>query len=398
MRESGNVVRIGVCVGTRPEAIKLAPVARALAGSPGLAASLLFAGQHRELAEGMLGWFDLRPALCLDVMTEGQTVSGVLSRLLARIEGPLLEGGYSAVVVQGDTATAYGCALAAFLQQIPVIHVEAGVRTSRPDAPFPEEMFRRMIDQLATLRFPATASAGANLAREGLSCEVPTGNTGIDALEWTLERLDRLDAPRAGAGDREPATGEPATGVPVHGVPVNGRPVVLVTAHRRESIGEPLRRICEAVARLSGEAPEVDIVLPVHPNPQVADTVRGRLGALPRVHLTEPLDYPSMVQVLRRSRLVLTDSGGVQEEIAHLGIPGLVLREVTDRPEGVRAGFLEVVGTGTEEIVGAALRVLRNGSPLLRAAASPYGDGRAAARIAARLAAYLGCASGAGSG
>lgn len=361
-------------MGTRPEAIKLAPVVAAIRARPELEHRLIVTGQHRELIDGVLGYFDLRPHVDLDLMRPGQDAGDLTARAMLGVSEVLRRERAAMVIVQGDTGSALGGALAGFHAGVPVAHVEAGLRTGDLASPFPEEGNRRLIGQVASLHFAPTAHARASLKREGVAAATieVTGNTGIDALLAVDARV-RGNARAPGLPD----------------LPAD-RPMVLVTTHRRENHGAPLLRICEAVERIARHE-DCAIVVPVHPNPAVAKTVRSRLGGVAGVHLVEPLAYDAFVWALRRASLVLTDSGGVQEEAPALGTPVLVLRDTTERPEGVRAGVAMLVGTDPITIAGAARAVLRDAQ--VRAWMSRplklYGKGDAAPRIAARIGGYL---------
>jgi len=366
--------RVMVVMGTRPEAIKLAPVMAALRRRPEIEARLVVTGQHRGLIDGVLAQFDLQPDTDLDLMRADQAAGDLTARAMLAIGALLGSGRTEMAIVQGDTGSALAGALAAFQRRVPVAHVEAGLRTGDLASPFPEEGNRRLIGQVAALHFAPTAAARAALRREGVAAHAieVTGNTGIDALL-------AVDA-RVRGNTRAPGLPDLPTDLPV----------VLVTTHRRENHGAPLLRICEAVERIARHE-ACAIVVPVHPNPAVAGVLRARLGGIAGVHLTEPLAYEAFVWVLRRAALVLTDSGGVQEEAPVLGTPVLVLRDTTERPEGVRAGVAMLVGTDPLRIAGAARAILRDpeiakwmGRPLRL-----YGKGDAAERIVARIAAAL---------
>lgn len=354
--------RILVVVGTRPEAIKLAPVVRRLRQEPDRFEAILCAtAQHREMLDQVLEVFGLQPDVDLDLMRPGQSPSEVASRVFAALD-PLLAGTVPDwLVVQGDTTTAMCAAVAAFHRRVRVGHVEAGLRTGDFQHPFPEEMNRRVVDLIADAYFAPTPRAARALRSEGVEEGKIhlTGNTVVDAL---LEIARR-------EGD------EPETDT------------VLITAHRRESFGPPLERIVRAVARLARAFPQTRFLHVVHPNPNVLAAVRANEG-LPNVELLEPLDYRGLVRLLRGSRLVLTDSGGIQEEAPTFRKPVLVLREKTERPEGVEAGLALLVGTDEERIVAEASRLLADASARRRMAGggNPYGDGRAAGRIADALA------------
>lgn len=360
-----------VTFGTRPEAIKMAPVVRALEVHPhGFHVEVCVTAQHRGMLDQVLDLFGIRPDVDLDLMRPGQTPAWVTARVLEAMTETLEAARPEAVLVHGDTTTALATALAAFYLHVPVGHVEAGLRSGRMDAPFPEEMNRIVIDRLGRWLFAPTPRAAANLAAEGAAPEhvLVTGNTAVDALLDVQRRLEEIDPPLRGEfGD----DGD----------------LVLVTAHRRESFGAPLVAVFDALEALARSHPDVTFVYPVHPNPNVEGPARQRLTA-PNLHLIEPVGYADLVWLLDRAVLVLTDSGGIQEEGATLGKPVLVLREVTERPELIEAGAGRLVGTDRDRIVEAASRLLED--PAERAAMGRprflFGDGRAAERIASALA------------
>jgi UDP-N-acetylglucosamine 2-epimerase (non-hydrolysing) len=365
--------RVLVVLGTRPEAIKLAPVLGALATSAALTARLCVTGQHRSMLDQMLAVFGLMPAHDLAVMQPGQDLAGVTARIVAGLAPVLVAESPAAVLVQGDTSTAFAAALAAFYAGVPVGHVEAGLRTGRTDLPFPEEMHRRLLTQLAGWHYAPTARAAAALRREGVadSAIAVTGNTVVDALQMIAAR-----APVTPAGLGE----------------LDGTRLVLVTGHRRESIGAGLAALCEALLALADRFSDVRIVYPVHLNPAVHDPVHARLGAHPRIILGPPLDYLAFIALLRRAHLVITDSGGVQEEAPSFGVPVLVTRATTERQEALDAGVARLVGTDRDAIVSAAAQLLSDPTAhaAMRATANPFGDGQAATRIVAHLSAALG--------
>jgi UDP-N-acetylglucosamine 2-epimerase (non-hydrolysing) len=365
--------RVLVVFGTRPEAIKLSPLIAALR-SARLETTVCVTGQHRHMLDQVLPLFNIVPDYDLNLMQAGQTLSELTTRLLTALAPVLADVKPALVIVQGDTTTTLCAALAAFYARIPIAHVEAGLRTFDLDAPFPEEMNRVLTGRLASLHFAATTWAAENLLREGVSpnaVEV-TGNTGIDAV---LAIRDAIEQGRA-SGLKLPVNGD--------------RKLIIVTAHRRESFGEPFARICHAISLLANR-PDVEIVWPVHPNPNVRRTVDETIQGRPNVWLLEPLEYLPFVDLMRRCYLLITDSGGVQEEGPSLGKPILVLRDKTERPEAVEAGTVKLVGTEYERIVAETVRLLDDDAEYQRMARShnPYGDGRASGRIAHRIAEYL---------
>ncbi|WP_165245818.1 non-hydrolyzing UDP-N-acetylglucosamine 2-epimerase [Paludisphaera soli] len=362
-RRRTNVVCV---VGTRPEAIKMAPVVRALRDQSWARCRLVFTAQHRDLADPIFELFDVRPDVDLDVMRPGQSLPDLSNRLLVSVHQALMRERPDCVVAQGDTTTVLASALASYMLGIPFAHVEAGLRTHRLDAPFPEEANRVAATHLASIHFAPTPTARENLLREGIAPEAVhlTGNTGIDALHFAAEREAALP----------------------HG-PAPGARFVLVTVHRRENLGEPLRRICEGVRRLHDLHPDVEFLWPVHPNPGVEPVVREALGSLERVHLSPPLDYGPFVTAMKRATMILSDSGGVQEEATALRTPVLVLRDVSERQEAVRCGVARLVGADPDAIAREGGRRLAEATDGDRRSdfATPFGDGRAAARIASIL-------------
>ena len=361
--------------GTRPEAIKLAPVVQAVEAAAGLEARVCITGQHREMLRQALELFELRVDADLDVMTHAQRLSDVGAAVLARLGGVLPELEPDAVVVQGDTTTTLMAALAAYYQRLPVVHVEAGLRTGDLYAPWPEEGNRLLTSQLAALHFPPTERARQALLREGVDPGriVVTGNTVIDAL---LDVVRRMDA--------DPAFAEPVR--ERFGFLDSGKRLVLVTGHRRENFDGGLADMCRALARLAERA-DVEIVYPVHLNPVVREAAESVLGGHPHIHRIEPLEYLPFVYLMRRAALIITDSGGVQEEAPSLGVPVLVTREKTERPEAVEAGTVRLVGTDTKRIVSEASRLLDDAGAHreMSVAHNPYGDGHASERIVEEL-------------
>jgi UDP-N-acetylglucosamine 2-epimerase (non-hydrolysing) len=365
------VIRVLSVFGTRPEAVKMAPVVRALESRPGVFESFVcVSAQHREMLDQVIGAFGIRVDFDLDVMTPGQSPAATVARVMDRLPPLLAEVSPTVLLVQGDTMTTFAAALAAHLRKIPSGHVEAGLRTGDRYSPFPEEMNRLLTTRLAALHFAPTPRARENLLAEGVpEADVHlTGNTVIDALLATVRDGYRFRSPDLAALDPE-------------------RRLVLVTTHRRESFGAPLRETCAAIRELGDRFPDLEFVLPVHPNPEVKGPVESLLGGVAGVRLVAPVDYVEFVHLMARSHLVLTDSGGIQEEAPSLGKPVLVLREITERPEGVEAGTAIVVGTDRRRIVERASELLTDAAAYRRMAnaVNPYGDGRAAARIADAL-------------
>jgi UDP-N-acetylglucosamine 2-epimerase (non-hydrolysing) len=363
-------LRICSVIGTRPEAIKMAPVVRELARRSDVVQTVCVTAQHREMLDDVLELFGIEPDVDLDVMRRGaRSLHEASAAVLLGLGALLEEEHHDWVVVQGDTTTAAVGAIAAFYAGARVAHVEAGLRTHTQREPFPEEVNRRIAGVVADLHLAPTSAARANLLREGVSpgAVVVTGNPVLDALH--LARTMPLASPSA-----------------LDALPTDRR-LVLLTAHRRESIGAPLASICAAVEEIARRLPDVGFVVPVHPNPAVSATVRAALGSNPAVTLLDPLGYREMVELLERCEIVLTDSGGLQEEAPALGRPVLVLRDVTERSEGVEAGTVRLIGTDRRRIVDEALTLL--GSPgelsLMSRKLNPYGDGRAAERIVSAL-------------
>lgn len=368
-------IRILIVIGTRPEVIKMAPVRAALAGREGVDVRVALTGQHTTLVDQALGDLELEPHYELGIMKEGQSLYDVAHGCLEGLRAVVETFRPRVMLVQGDTATVFYAALVSFFEDVRVGHVEAGLRSGRRRSPFPEEMLRRMTDVIADYHFAPTAAAAANLRREGHpeAGIYVTGNTVVDAL---LSVADRNPAPR------NPDLREV--------LDAGGR-LVLLTAHRRESFGAPLREVFRAVREIAATVEEVRILYPVHPNPRVLEPARQLLSGHPRIHLTEPLEYLDLVLALRHAELVLTDSGGIQEEAPTFGVPVLVLREVTERGEGVEVGVARLVGTDRATIVREAVRLLtdRAARNAMARAGNPYGDGRAGERIADALLASL---------
>jgi len=353
---------ICIILGTRPEAIKLAPVIQVFQRSPLFDTQVILTGQHREMVEQVMQLFDLKADRDLEIMLPKQSLSDITCRSLRGLETLFQQIQPSLVLVQGDTTTAFAASLAAFYQKIPVGHVEAGLRTDDLFNPYPEEANRRLISQLSQLHFAPTQLAAENLQRSGVLGEIhQTGNTVIDALLSVAKRQPDCN---------------------VKGLDWDKYRVLLATVHRRENWGEPLEGIAQAFLQIL-ENTDTALLLPLHRNPIVREPLQALLGGHPRIFLTDPLDYAQLVGAIGRSHLLLTDSGGLQEEAPSLGKPVLVLRKTTERPEAVAAGTAKLIGTDPKEIVAAASELLSNSVAYekMATAINPFGDGRAAERI-----------------
>jgi UDP-N-acetylglucosamine 2-epimerase (non-hydrolysing) len=366
--------KVLIVFGTRPEAIKMAPVVKAMKNhAHDVQVQVCVTGQHREMLDQVLGLFDINPDVDLDLMQPDQTPAQVAARVLSSMDPLLDDLRPDVILVQGDTTTVMAACIAAHYHRIRVGHVEAGLRTYDRFNPFPEEMNRVVTDHISDLHFAPTWTARDNLLKEGISPQgiFVTGNTVTDALQWMVG---------------QPATPELNSFFESIGVRKNGRSspqsLILVTAHRRESFGKPIRDICHALRTLA-ERDDVHILYPVHRNPNVWEPVHQLLGNQPNITLIPPVDYRILVRLMKCSHLILTDSGGIQEEAPSLGIPVLVLRETTERPEAVKVGAARVVGTNPERIVSQATRLLDDPEAYaaMARAINPYGDGRAAKRI-----------------
>ena len=362
--------------GTRPEAIKLSPVILHMRARPHeFEVRVAVTAQHRQMLDQALAAFDVVPDYDLNIMTHGQTLAGLSSRILASLENTYVEAEPDIVFVQGDTTTTFCAALAAFYARVPVGHIEAGLRTSDISQPFPEEANRVLTGRLAAIHFAPTESARANLIRENIapSSIFVTGNSGIDAVLHIRNRL---------------VSGE--LGSPDWGFLHSRKRLILVTAHRRESFGGGFESICRALRRIASRD-DVQIVYPVHRNPNVTSPVQQFLADAPNVHLIEPLDYVPFVDLMRRAYLLLTDSGGIQEEGPSLGKPVIVMREKTERPEAVEAGTVRLAGTDEEAIVREVTQLLDNDEvyDAMSRVHNPYGDGHASERIAAATQSYF---------
>lgn len=372
--------RVLVVFGTRPEAIKMAPVVFALRERTGFEVGVCVTAQHRQMLDQVLELFAIEPDFDLNLMRAGQSLTAITSGILEGLGTVYDEYQPDIVLVHGDTTTTLGATLAAFYRRIPVGHVEAGLRTGDLLSPWPEEMNRRVTDAVASWFFAPTEESRANLLREGIEPEriVLTGNTVIDALMQVARRLEDDPVLRCSVTARFPFL-DPS------------RRLILVTGHRRESFGERFESFCHALRIVAESRPDVQIVYPVHLNPQVQAPVRAILNRVAGVHLIEPQDYLPFVLLMMRSHLIVTDSGGIQEEAPALGKPVLVTRDTTERPEAVAAGTARLVGTDTDRVVGTVLQLLDDAAEYRRMAHAhnPYGDGHASERIADTLAALL---------
>lgn len=363
-------LRVLSVFGTRPEAIKMCPLVLELQRTPGIESIVCLTGQHRQMLDQVMDIFHIQADYDLNIMRPRQTLTTITSDILLGIENVLKEAAPDIVLVHGDTSTSFVVALAAFYQQIPVGHVEAGLRTFNPYSPFPEEMNRCLTGRLAAMHFAPTVKNQENLKNEGITKNVyVTGNTVIDAFRTTVRKDYVFKAPQLGSFDPSACR------------------TILMTAHRRENLGAPLENICRAVSRLVKDYPDIQVVYPVHLNPAVRNTVYAILGGQERVFLIEPLDVEDMHNLMARSYMVMTDSGGLQEEAPSCGVPVLVLRTETERPEAVEAGTVKVVGVEEETIYREAALLLTDASQYgkMAHAVNPYGDGHASERIVGHL-------------
>ena len=357
-------LKVMTIFGTRPEAIKMAPVVLELLKFPEkIETTVTVTAQHREMLDQVLNLFNIKPNFDLNIMAQGQTLFDITSRALLGLNDVLSKVKPNIVLVHGDTTTTFAGALAAYYHQIAVGHVEAGLRTKNKYSPYPEEMNRKLTGALTDFHFAPTNTAKNNLLAEGVDAAkiFVTGNTVIDALYKTVRADFKF-------------TGELAK---------FNRTFILVTTHRRENLGEPLRNVYKALKKLIEEFPDVEIIFPVHKNPKVREVVNEELGNLAQVHLIEPLDYEPFANLMNRATLILTDSGGIQEEAPSLGKPVLVLRDTTERPEALDAGTVKLIGTDMEKVYGAAKLLLTDSAEYekMASAKNPYGDGHAAERI-----------------
>ncbi len=377
--------RIAVFMGTRPEAIKMAPVIAQLHASDEMEPVVINSGQHREMIQQVIDLFGISVDHELQVMREDQTLAGLTSRLIEKIDTVLASVRPDMVLVQGDTTTVLCAALASFYQRIPVGHVEAGLRTGNMHSPFPEEANRRLVSPLADSHFAPTEAARQSLLAEKISDSsiLVTGNTVVDALFMELRRQEAVEI-------RTPLRAKLTNLI---GLDWPERETILVTGHRRENLGDGFDQICTALAKLSQRFPEMLIVYPVHLNPHVQQVVHQRLGNTENIRLIEPQPYAEFVSLAKHSRIILTDSGGVQEEAPSLGKPVLVMRDTTERAEGVEAGTVKLVGAHAERIVAEATHLLTDSRAYdaMANVANPYGDGHAAEKIVSEVARLLGC-------
>ena len=372
---SNRRIKVMSVFGTRPEAIKMAPLVQELVSRPEFESLCCLTGQHRQMLDSVMEIFHLKAQYDLDIMERQQTLSSITTKTLLGMERVLTEAEPDLILVHGDTSTTFAGALAAFYHKVPVGHVEAGLRTYDKYSPFPEEMNRTLVGDIATLHFAPTRANAENLRRESVQGEIfITGNTVIDAMKTTVrpdfvfedETLNRLDFPE--------------------------KQVITLTCHRRENYGAPMEAILTAVRTIVEENPNVEVVYPVHLSPVVQDCAHRLLGDHPRIHLIAPLDVAQMHNLMARSYLVLTDSGGLQEEAPALGKPVLVLRRETERPEAIAAGTAKLAGVETEPIVALTQELLQGGEAYARMAhaVNPYGDGKACGRIADAIAWHFG--------
>ena len=367
----GTMLKVMTIFGTRPEAIKMAPVVKALEAADDMESIVTVTAQHREMLDQVLHLFSITPDYDLNIMSQGQTLYDVTCKALLGLQGVLKEAKPDVVLVHGDTTTTFVGALAAFYEGIPVGHVEAGLRTGNIYSPFPEEMNRKLTGAIGTYHFAPTSTSESNLLKENINPAhlYVTGNTVIDALQTTVqtdytfkeELLNQIDY-------------------------INNK-VILVTTHRRENLGDPMRNVYEAIRDIINEQEDVEVIFPMHRNPKMRNIVQDVLGHMDRVHLIEPLEYEPFANLMARTYLIMTDSGGIQEEAPSLGKPVLVLRDTTERPEAVEAGTVKLVGTDKESVYRTATELIVNKEAYLAMsnAVNPYGDGLASDRIVQAL-------------
>lgn len=372
------MIKVFTVFGTRPEAIKMAPLIYELKSRPSIDCKVCVTAQHREMLDMVMNLFDLKPDFDLNIMTERQTLAGITTKALTGLEEVFRQEKPDLVLVHGDTSTTFAGSLAAYYNQIKVGHVEAGLRTYDKYFPFPEEMNRRLTGAIADLHFSPTKNNRANLINEGINPDsiFVTGNTVIDAFKTTIKRDFSF------------------VGTPLEGIDMDKR-FILMTAHRRENLGQPLENICKAVARLVRDFPDIEVIYPVHLNPAVRETASSILGSIPRVHLVEPLDVDVLHNAMAKAHLILTDSGGLQEEAPALGKPVLVLRGETERPEAAEAGTVKIAGTEEDIIYSLASQLLTDEEEYhkMSVAVNPYGDGNASRRITDAILYHFGITS-----
>ena len=367
-------LKIAIVIGTRPEGVKLAPVINLLRKSPLLETYVISTGQHREMLQDILEVFGIEPDIRLSVMRQEQSLNQITSRVIERIDQVFREMNPDLVIVQGDTTSAFATSLAAFYSRIPVAHVEAGLRTLKIDSPFPEEANRKLIGAIASIHFAPTPIARKNLLNEGIPAEkiYITGNPVVDALK----KMEQSASSRIKQF--------------VSSLSTSGKRIILVTFHRRESWDRPLRRVCNAIADLAESLDDLCFVFPVHKNPAIREIVSALLSSRPNVYLEEPFSYPDLLYILKHSALVMTDSGGIQEEAPYYNVPVLILRNETERPEIVQSDLGILAGTDTKKIVREALKKLAHSNPRKnRKLINPFGDGRASERIKLALERYV---------
>ncbi|TCS78718.1 non-hydrolyzing UDP-N-acetylglucosamine 2-epimerase [Pectinatus cerevisiiphilus] len=369
-------IKVMTVFGTRPEAIKMAPVILELAKSDKIDPVIAVTAQHREMLDQVLQLFNIKPDYDLNIMAAGQTLFDITTKAMQGLDKILTKENPDMVLVHGDTTTTFAGALAAYYHETAVGHVEAGLRTNNKYSPFPEEMNRKLTGALADLHFAPTQVSHENLRKENVPEKniFVTGNTVIDALHRIV-------------GDEYKFSNEM-----LHGIDYANRRIILVTTHRRENLGEPMRHVYKAMKEIVAEYPDVEVVFPVHKNPKVREVVNEELGGLERVHLIDPLDYEPFANLMHRSYLIMTDSGGIQEEAPSLGKPVLVLRDTTERPEAVDAGTVKLIGTEKKRVYNEVKYLLDDKAEYMRMASTcnPYGDGKAAKRIVEAILYYYG--------
>lgn len=366
IRENSCKKKIMLVFGTRPEAVKMCPLIKEFQKDNDIEIYICLTGQHREMLDQVMADFGIKPDYNLNIMKQGQTLEAITSAVIENLSEILRQERPNLVLVHGDTTTTFAAALASFYQQIPVAHVEAGLRTGNSYSPFPEEMNRRLTGQISSIHFTPTEGNKRNLEKENIKDNVyVTGNTVIDAFQYTVDNNYVFHDNR------------------LNDIQFNGKRTILLTSHRRENIGQPLVNICKAVKRTVMEYKDIQVIYPVHLNPKVQEIVQKELSGQERVHLIDPLEVFDMHNLMKRSFLIMTDSGGIQEEAPALGIPVLVLRKETERPEAVQAGTVKLTGTEEANIYNDLVKLLDNQELYhkMAQAVNPYGDGHASERI-----------------